>query len=102
MSGAHKSPGQQMGRVLSGNYGLIERANDHYLLIDGGVGADDECGLIFLNENWAFYDRKIMRHGYARQILKKALKADGSFESSNRRDIWPGKYQHVRFYEDEP
>jgi hypothetical protein len=90
-----------MRSVLSDNYGVIERANGHVLLIDGGAGDKHECGVIFLNESWAFYDKQIVRQGYPKALLKKALAADGSFDDSNRRDIWPGKYQRIRFYEAE-
>ncbi len=90
-------PARRLSRVLSGDYGVIERANGHVLLVDGSPGDEHECGVIYLNESWAFYDKQIARHGLVKKLLEKALEADGSLEHSTRRDVWPGRYQRIRF-----
>lgn len=95
---AADAPGRRLNRAMRSGCAVIRRANDHVLLIEGRgeyIEKEDWIGVVWLNENRAFYYQNLMRPGFARKMAKR----EGAriVETGDDRDCWPSRYETVRF-----
>lgn len=97
MSRAADSPTSRIRRVLANGCATIRRANDHYVLVDGRVGGNNQCGVVWLNASKAYYGHRIMYHGWVKDVLKHSLHNGGEFENEQNRTVWPSRYEDVSF-----